>query len=122
MRPRRSELAGPTRTTPQRDSRTFLEETRGIRLGSSQIVNVVLFSVACHSVTTLSKQLISDYLQAGDQGSLDQAPRRLWKFCGKRGGRFRSKSLVAEVKFGSGGRLKKNGWIHLHDGKSTDPR
>jgi hypothetical protein len=47
------------------DSRTFSRETTGIRLGSSQNVNVVLFSLACRKVSTLYKYFVLSHLHPG---------------------------------------------------------
>jgi hypothetical protein len=47
------------------DSRTFLPETTGIRLGSSQNVNVVLFSLACRKVSISHKYFELSHLHPG---------------------------------------------------------
>jgi len=49
--------------SPWRDSRTFWQQSRGIRLASSQTVNVVLFSLTCRKVSTSPKYFVLGYLR-----------------------------------------------------------
>jgi hypothetical protein len=46
------------------DSRTFSPKTTGIRLGSSQNVNGVLFSLACRKVSILYKYFVFSHLHS----------------------------------------------------------
>ena len=68
---------------PQPDSRTFSPKTTGIRLGSSQNVNVVLFSLACRKVSTLHKYFDIKPLASGWLRALENVAARaveiLWK-------------------------------------------
>jgi hypothetical protein len=50
------------------DSRTFLPKATGIRLGSSQNVNGVLFSLAFRKVSTLYKYFVLSHLHPGGWG------------------------------------------------------
>src|SRR5208282_6677955 len=72
--------AAPTKSRSQEprsgsrpDSRTFSRYSGGIHLGSSQNVNVVLFSLACRKVSIRSKYFVVSHLHPGDGGvgSLD---------------------------------------------------
>jgi len=49
--------------SPWPDSRTFLQQSCGIRLGSSQTVNVVLFSLACRKVYSSPKYFVLGHLR-----------------------------------------------------------
>src|SRR5271165_2387583 len=55
-------------TTSHPDSRTFPRETGGILLGSSQNVNVVLFSLACRKESIPLKYFESSHLHLSGWG------------------------------------------------------
>jgi hypothetical protein len=64
------------------DSRTFSPKTTGIRLGSSQNVNGVLFSLACRRISTLYKYFVFSHLHSvaeGPKGVVAEAVEILWK-------------------------------------------
>src|SRR5579863_8358956 len=57
--------AGRRKPEADLDSRTFSPKTDGIRLGSSQNVNVVLFSLTCCKVSTSHKYFGLSHLHSG---------------------------------------------------------
>src|SRR5579862_1593473 len=54
------------------DSRTFSGKTDGICLGSSQTVNVVLFSFTCRKLSIWDKYFRLSYLRSGGLGARKQ--------------------------------------------------
>jgi hypothetical protein len=61
----KSEINNLKSTIPQPDSRIFSSKATGIRLGSSQNVNCVLFSLACRKDSTAHKYFDLSHLHPG---------------------------------------------------------